>query len=272
MRSSAARAVRALPTLLRIGVAETVAYRAEFLVWMLTSTMPLINLAFWTAVARDGAFEGYDGPRFTAYFLGALIVRNLTGNWVAWQLAEDIRMGVLSMRLLRPIHPVISYACIQSAALPFRSIIALPVAVIMLVSAGNAGITHDPVQLLMLLPSILLAWAITFGLMFALGCLSFWITQSFAIVAFYFGLWSLFSGYIVPMDIMTAKFPIIGDIAKWMPFYSMLGAPIEMMTKQLTTSEMLHILGVQTAWAAICVFAALRLWSAGVRRFEAVGN
>ena len=44
VRSAPSRTLRALPTLLRIGVAETVAYRAEFLVWMLTTTMPLIML------------------------------------------------------------------------------------------------------------------------------------------------------------------------------------------------------------------------------------
>jgi ABC-2 type transport system permease protein len=272
VRSAASRTIRAIPTLLRIGVAETVAYRAEFIVWMLTSTMPLINLAFWTAVARDGAFEGYDTPKLTAYFLGCLIVRNLTGNWVAWQLSEEIRMGVLSMRLLRPMHPLVAYASSQSAALPFRSLIALPIAVILLITAGAGGITHDPVQLLVLLPSILLAWLITFGLMFALGCLSFWMTQTFAIVTFYFGLWSLFSGYMMPMDIMRVKFPMIAEVAQWMPFYSMLGAPIEMMTKQLSTGQMLHILGVQVFWALVCTLVALRAWAAGVRRFEAVGG
>ncbi|HUS28019.1 MAG TPA: ABC-2 family transporter protein [Kofleriaceae bacterium] len=271
MKSTTSRTIRALPTLLRIGVAETVAYRAEFLVWMLTSTMPLINLAFWTAVARDGQFQGYDAPRFTAYFLGVLIVRNLTGNWVAWQMSEEIRTGVLSMRLLRPLHPFIAYASSQSAALPFRSLIAVPVAVILLVTAG-AAITTDPVQLLLLLPSILLAWLITFGLMFALGCISFWITQTFGIVTFYFGMWTLFSGYMMPMDIMSLKFPLIAQIAKWLPFYSMLGAPVEIMTKQLSTGEMLQIIGVQLGWAIVCIVVALRAWAAGIRKFEAVGG
>ena len=36
-----ARAARAYPTLLRVGFAEAVAYRAEMLVWMLATTMPL---------------------------------------------------------------------------------------------------------------------------------------------------------------------------------------------------------------------------------------
>jgi len=60
MRSAPARALRALPTLLRIGVAETVAYRAEFLVWMLTSTMPFVNLALWSVAREAVASVGQD--------------------------------------------------------------------------------------------------------------------------------------------------------------------------------------------------------------------
>ena len=55
MTSRLARTLRALPTLLRIGVAETVAYRAEFLVWILTTTLPLVMLGLWTSVAARGA-------------------------------------------------------------------------------------------------------------------------------------------------------------------------------------------------------------------------
>ena len=40
-----ARAAKAFPTLLRVGVSEVVAYRAEFLVWILTTNMPLVMLA-----------------------------------------------------------------------------------------------------------------------------------------------------------------------------------------------------------------------------------
>jgi len=57
MRSGPSRTLRALPTLLQIGVAETVAYRAEFLVWILTMTQPLIMLGLWTSVARDAPFH-----------------------------------------------------------------------------------------------------------------------------------------------------------------------------------------------------------------------
>jgi ABC-2 type transport system permease protein len=272
LRSAPSRAIRALPTLFRIGVAETVAYRAEFLVWMLTSTMPLIMLGLWTSVADEGPFQDYTSADFVAYFLGCLIVRNLTGNWVAWQISEEIRMGVLSMRLLRPLHPFIAYASSHASALPFRSFIALPIAVILLLSSGASSLTSEPMQLGLLVPSLVLAWLITFGVMFALGALGFWITQTFGIVNFYFGLWSLFSGYLMPMALMRSKFPLVADIADWLPFYYMLGAPVDLMTRALTTSQCLQLLGAQLAWAVVSVGGALWVWSAGVRRFEAVGN
>ena len=47
------RALRALPTLMRVGVSQAVAYRAEMLVWVLTTTMPLIMLPLWHAVAEE---------------------------------------------------------------------------------------------------------------------------------------------------------------------------------------------------------------------------
>ena len=83
----------------------------------------------------------------TVWTGNGVCIRQMTGNWVAWQLGEDVRQGVLSMRLLRPMHPFIAYASSQSAALPFRGLIAIPVAVILLVSSGGAALTHDPLGL-----------------------------------------------------------------------------------------------------------------------------
>ena len=269
MRSSLSRTIRALPTLLRIGVAETVAYRAEFIVWMLTSTMPLINLALWTSVADEAPFQQYQSQDFVAYFLAALIVRNLTGNWVAWQMMEEIRMGVLSMRILRPVHPFVAYAATHIAALPFRSALAIPLAAILLLSSGASAVTTDPVQLALLVPSLLLAWLITFGIFFSLGCLGFWMTQAYGVFNLYFAVWSLFSGYLLPLDLLPKA---IGTAAHYMPFHSMLGAPVELMTKHLSHVQALELVARQCGWAVGCITLALLLWRAGVRRFEAVGG
>src|SRR5213079_1094660 len=54
-RPQLAHALRAFPTLFRVGLAEMIAYRAEFVIWILTTNMPLVMMALWTAVASEGA-------------------------------------------------------------------------------------------------------------------------------------------------------------------------------------------------------------------------
>jgi ABC-2 type transport system permease protein len=268
VRAAPSRALRALPTLLRIGVAETVAYRAEFLVWVLTATQPLIMLALWTSVSREKAFAGYSSADFVAYFLGCLIVRQLTGNWVAWQISEEVRSGTMAMRLLRPLHPFFAYAASHAAAIPLRSIIALPVAFVLLASSGASVVTTDPVQLALLIPSIALAWMITFAMLFSIGALAFFLTQTMAIANLYFALFSLLSGYLMPLPLLGG----IGRLATWLPFHSMLSAPVELMTRSLDREQLTLLLGRQLGWTTITLTAALVLWRAGVRRFEAVGG
>jgi len=263
------RTLRAIPTLLRIGVAETVAYRAEFLVWILTTTLPLVMLGLWTSVAEEAPFRGYTGADFIAYYLATLIVRNLTGSWVAWQISEEIRLGSMSMRLLRPIHPFIVFGASHVAAIPFRSLVAVPIAVILLVSSGASTLTHDPLQLALIVPSIILAWIITFSLMFALGSLAFFITKSMALLNIYFGLFSLLSGYLLPLPLMPDW---IATIARWAPFRFMLSAPVELMTRNLDAGDLTELLVGQTAWCVACLALALWVWNEGVRRFEAVGG
>src|SRR6202020_2137805 len=92
--------LRALPALLRAGVLEAVAYRAELVVWALTSTMPLIMLALFGAVAQSGPLGRYGVPQLTAYFLATFVVRQLTSSWVSWQINAEVRDGTLASRLL----------------------------------------------------------------------------------------------------------------------------------------------------------------------------
>jgi ABC-2 type transport system permease protein len=271
--ASVARTVRAIPTLLRIGVAETVAYRAEFLVWTLTTTVPLIMLAFWTSVARNGGqFAGYTAADFTAYFLANLIVRQLTSNWVGWQMSEEIRTGAMSMRLLRPLHPFVALTMSQIAAIPFRSMIAIPIAVILLATSGAHALTTDPVQLALVVPSIALAWIVNFGLMFAMGACGFWITQIYALGNFYFGLYMLLSGYMMPLDVLATKAPLVATIASWTPFPSMVDVPIRLLIRHLTHAQAVHLLGTQAIWAVVSVALGITVWRRGLRRFEAVGG
>jgi ABC-2 type transport system permease protein len=226
-------------------------------------------LGLWTSVAREAPFSGYSPAGFAAYFLATLIVRQLTGSWVAWQMSEEVRSGAMAMRLLRPIHPFFAYAASHAAAIPFRSFIALPVAFVLLASSGASSLFTDPVRLALLVPALALAWLITFALLFAIGALAFFLTQTMAIANLYFALFSLFSGYLMPLPLLPHP---IAAVARWLPFRFMLSAPVELLTQPLDRAELARLLGGQVAWAAIMLAVALAVWRAGVKRFEAVGG
>jgi len=267
--SEIARVVKAFPTLLRVGVSETVAFRMAFLIWILTATQPLVMMSLMTFIARGQGFRGYSAPAFIAYYLAALIVRQLTGSWVSSRITEEIRMGTLAMRLLRPIHPFYTFLASQLAAIPLRAAISVVLAAILLATSGAATLPHDLTQLVLAPISITLSWLISFSVFFTIGSLALFLTETTALGTAYFALFSLFSGYLMPLELLPGP---IAAIAAWLPFRFMLSAPVELMTRAHTRGELADLLGGQLAWTAILLATALALWRAGVKRFEAVGG
>jgi ABC-2 type transport system permease protein len=261
--------VRALPALFRIGFAEAVAYRAEFLVWMLSTTMPLIMLALWTAVAREQPIGRFGQKEFVAYFLATFIVRQLTGSWVSWQMNFEIRQGTLAMRLLRPIHPMIPYAVENLAAQPMRLVVALPVAAVMLAAAGSSYLPRDPALWAAWVAAMLGAWLISFLASFAIGCLAFWIESSNKVMDVWITLFFVFSGYLFPVELFPAP---VAAAVDWLPFRYQVGLPVEILTSAHGRADTLALLGKQWLFVALFLAAAIRLWKRGLVRFAAYGG
>lgn len=263
-------ALRAYPTLLKVGFAEAVAYRAETVVWMLSNTMPLVNLALWSAAAQGGSIGGYDQRDLTAYFLGALVVRQLTSSWVLWEMSREIRMGLLSMRLLRPIHPLWAYSAENLSALPLRAVFALPVAVIGIAVAGGQRVATDPTLWALLVPALLGAWMINFWANCLMGTLNFWLEQSTAVFQLWLGAYFVLSGYLFPLGFVEGHAGARA-VVEHLPFYSMAGFPVELLLGRMSVEVALSRLAVQWAWVLGLGASAVLAWRAGVGRYNAVG-
>jgi ABC-2 type transport system permease protein len=263
---------RAFPTLLRVGFAGAVAYRAEMLVWVLATTMPLVMLALWTAVAREGAggtIGRYGQSGFTAYFLGAFIVRQLTGCWAYYEMNFEVRQGTLGMRLLRPIHPLAAFAVENVAAVPMRIVVSLPAAVVVLAVLQPRAMTRDPVLWLLWLAAVLGAWAITLLVNLAVGCTSFFIEQSLKLMDLWLVLYFVLSGYTIPVDLFS---PRIRAVIDWLPFRYQLGFPVDVMTGAIDRSDALALLARQWGWVAVAAALTALLWRRVVARFAAHGG
>ena len=267
--SELGRTLRAMPTLFRVGFASSLAYRSEFFVWILATNMPLVMLALWSEVAREAPVGNYGQKEFTAYFLATLIVRQLTGSWVVWEMNTEIRQGTLAQRLLRPIHPILAYAADNLAALPLRAMVAFPVAVIALYITGRSAVAHDPVLWLMAPVAIVGAWVMSFSVMFLIGTLGLFWESSLAVWDLWFGCYVIFSGYLMPLALMPSW---MQGFLRGSPFPYLLSFPVEVCLGAVSRGAALRDLGVEWAYALGFLGASLLLWRRGLERFAAYGG
>jgi len=266
-----ARERRAAGAVLRVGFKEAVAYRAELLVWILATTMPLVMLALFSAVARDAPLGGYGQLDFVAYFLATFIVRQLTGAWSAWQINMDIREGAIATRLLRPFPPLLVYGLEGLAALPLRFLLSLPIAGAVLLATARDHLSHEPAAWALFVLAVIAGWLITLGINFAIGCLAFFVDSALRVMDIYLALFMVASGYLIPVDLFP---PAARAIVERLPFRHQIALGVELMTGRYD-----HDLGgaaraVATSWAWVFgIFVVVFLvWRRGLRRYGAFGG
>ena len=144
-----ADAARAYPTLLRVGVSEVVAYRAEFLVWILTTNMPLVMLALWHAVAAEGPVGRFGQREFTP-------TTSAAGDPPAHQQLAGLaavdggpRRDAVG-QAAAPDPPPLRLAADHLAAVPMRVLFVSPIVGVLFYTSWDRLVARDPVLLLIL--------------------------------------------------------------------------------------------------------------------------
>jgi ABC-2 type transport system permease protein len=262
------RILRLYPQLLRTGFAEAVAYRAEFLIWMFSTNMPLVMLAIWAAAARSGPVAGYSQQGFAAYYLAALLVRLMTGAWVVWEMTMEIRQGTLALRLLRPIHPLLQWSADNIAAIPMRGVVAIPVIGILLFVA-RSELSHDGFSWLLLCPALLGGWLLYFLVQAIIGTLALRVESAASLFDAWLGFSNILSGYLVPLDLFPDA---VRKLALVLPFRFQLSFPVELMLGRWSPGEALQLLGAQWAYVLFFFLVTRVAWRSGLRHYAAYGG
>jgi ABC-2 type transport system permease protein len=255
--------------MLRVGFSDAVAYRAEMIVWVLSTTMPLVMLALFSEVARQAPIGRFDRREVTLYFLCTFVVRQLTGSWAAWQINYEVRQGALATRLLRPVSPLVAWSLEGLAATPLRLIVALPVAFIAIAIVGGDHLPHDPLIALAWCVCILGAWTITVLINLLIGTLSLFTESTLAVMSLYTVSFFVFSGYLVPVELFPR---LLARLGAFLPFRYQIGLGVELMTGAHDRASALAALGEQWAWVLGLTIATTMLWRSGLRRFSAYGG
>ncbi len=261
-------ALRVTPTIARVAWSDLVAYRAEMVVWVLTAILPLFLLALWDAVLVDGDVAGFGRDDVARYFAATLLVRQLTGNWIAWELAYEIRQGQLSARLLRPLHPLWAAYVWAVAALPWRIVILSPLLIALALARPELLAWPSTAHASAFVVSVALAFTLSFLVQATFGSLAFFIDKADGAFGVWFAVWTVASGYVAPLAFFPAS---VVAALRWLPFRSMLGTPVEMLAGVLPKDALGMALAVQAAWVLVALMVLRAVWRAGLARYGAFG-
>lgn len=266
---SVGRELLRLFAFIRIGATGAVAYRTEAIVWVLSTTMPLIMIAFFGAVTRDGPIGGHSGASVVGYFLATFVVRSLTASWVSWQINLDIRDGTLATRLLLPVHPLVAYTAESIGSMPVRVLGSVVMGLVMLALLGSHALAQDPVIWALWCASIVLAWLLSLAVSVAIGALAFFVDSSAKLMDAWLAGLFVFSGYLFPVDLFPARVRAVVD---WLPFRYQIGVPVELMVGALDRSTALDLVLRQLGFVVLGAITVRLVWQRGLARYSAYGG
>ncbi|MEM8862288.1 MAG: ABC-2 family transporter protein, partial [Chloroflexota bacterium] len=189
------------------------------------------------------------------------------GVWIVWDLDEDIRMGMLSAKLLRPIDPAHNYFAMSLTDKPVEMVFIFPPILLAMWWFG-AEYSLSPVNFLLVFIGIFGAICIEFFVSMTIGALGFWITQMLSIIQVWFYLRAFFSGWLIPLSLFPES---LQGFLLFAPFRYTLSFPVEILMGQINTNEILLGFTVQWMWVLLFFTSYRILWNKGISQFSAVG-
>jgi len=260
--------LRTYPSLLRVGWANMLQYRAEIAIWAVWGLVhPLVALAVWSAAAHGRSIGGYDRSEFAAYFLLLMIFGHLTMSWDAMEFSWFVRSGRLSPKLLRPIHPVHEAVAYNLAFKVMVLVVLVPIWLLIFWLLRPQAATQWW-HVALTVPSLLLAAFVRFIWNYCVAVVAFWTTKVDAINQVYWSLDQFLGGRLAPLALMPA---FIQAAARYSPFRSMTVFPVELALGRLNGQQIAEGMISQVVWLVIGYVLFRLLWQAGVKRYSAVG-
>ncbi len=265
-----ARLLLKIGALLRIYMEDSLAYRASAFIWMLTDVvqclvMPLVWLSAYNGRAALG---GYQPGEMVSYYVVMALVTNFIVSHLMWDLAWEIKEGVLSQWLLRPV-PVFWMLFARNISWRLlRMVLFVPVALLAWLYYGQK-VSLAPLDLGALFwLSVVLGHLVSFLMAFALACLAFWLQEAQSVFSLYYAPMLLLSGWVAPIGLMPGW---LQALAVGLPFRYTTAVPVEIAIGKLTSEAAWLSLAGQIVWTGLAALLGAFLWRKGVRQYSGVG-
>lgn len=190
--------------LFKVAMAIQIQYRVSAAIWMIGAIVqPAVYLIVWATVASEqgGSVNGLSVGDFAAYYLVLMFLEHLTFTWIMWEFDYIIREGLISARLLKPIHPI-HRDVMDNVAYKLLGLVMLVPAGLVMAWFFRPNFNFTPTNLLLFIPVFFLTFALRFMLGYTLGLAAFWTNRISALNSIYFVVHLFFSGRLTPLELL----------------------------------------------------------------------
>ena len=245
-------------------------YRIAMLIWLLGGIIePLMYLVVWRTVSEQqgGSVGGFNTNDFVVYFIAVMLVSHATFTWIMWEYVYRIRMGLFSVMLLKPIHPIHSDIA-DNIGYKLLTLTVMAPVTLLLAWFFDASWRPAPWTLAAFVPVLILAFLMRFYWEWSLAMVAFWTMRIDAMNQAYIVVGLFFSGRLAPLSLFPE---IVQRAADILPFRWMLSFPVELLLGRVTPRELLIGIGAQLFWLLAGYLFMQLIYRAGIKRYAAFG-
>ncbi len=253
-----------------VWIKDSLAYRANMIIWILTDTVPamIMPLVLIAAIPEGGNIRGFEASQFVLYYLTMLICTNFIQSHVMWDMAYEIRDGRFSIYLLRPVSYFHTSYMMNLAWRMLRTFLFLPfLGVLILIYWKYLG-SIQPYLGWETWVAIVLGHFVSFSFVFMMAMLALFFEEVTSVFGLYYIPMLFLSGQIFPVDLLPTW---ATNIAKIMPFYYTTALPTEIIIGRLSTDASHTFILGQCAWILANLIIGRYLWKWGLTKYSAVG-
>lgn len=246
-------------------------YRVEFFAHMALGLISFFVLFFiWSAIFKQvDSFGGYTLASMITYLMMVRIIHFATRGNVARLVGDEIRDGVLSAYLVKPIHYLKWCFCFFLANRFFEMLLRFSLVAFFFIFFSSFFQVPSLANFLIFLFFLPIALLTNFFFNLLLACLAFYVTD-IRLFSTSIGLTIGFlGGELLPIDLLPG---FLRNLSIFLPFKYTVYFPIKIYQGALGRQDLIFGIIFALVWLVALFIILFWVWQRGLRRYEAVGQ
>lgn len=268
--------IRTYTPFTRAGMLEAVAYRANFICFLLGEIMSCFIMFFvWKAVFMSSGsetFMGFSMEDMVVYLFIAFLTGYLTYSDGTYAIAMEIRDGSIAMRMIKPCSFDMCFL-FQELGNKIFNIIVIFVPITFGVEVYRYAITgawqFDIRYFLLYIVSLCMAYLISFYFNVSYGFMAFYLKNLWGADILKEVIINFLSGATIPLAFMPA---VLADVLSFLPFSSLCYTPVMIYMGMYSWSQIASKMLLQALWLIVMILISKAVWNHAVKRLCSQGG